>query len=710
MILRKMNKSIWSVVVATMVVVAAPGAPAVNGADGEADLTLSSGKGISELGFTALNPFRILDTRNGTGAPQAPVDPGATLSLEVTDVGEVPEEGVEAVALNVTVTEPTAESFITVWPTGSPRPLASSLNMVPGETTPNLVIAKVGDAGMVDFYNHQGQTHLVADVVGYFGTSSFYEPLSPARLLDTRQGTGRPGGTAGKVGGGSSIDLKVTGRGGVPASGVSSVVLNVTVTEPTRASFVTVWPTGQPRPTASSLNMVPGQTTPNLVIAKVGAGGRVSLFNNAGGAHLVADVVGYFPDTAYYDGLTPARLLDTRQGTGRPGGTAGKVGGGSSIDLKVTGRGGVPVSGVSSVVLNVTVTEPTTGSFVTVWPAGQPRPTASSLNMVAGQTTPNLVIAKVGAGGHVSLYNNAGETHLVADVVGYFGAPTRLVGDLEPSARDSCGSEGAVSVDGIRYDNSFTCSLDQADTDWREYLLNRKYDELYVTVGQDDTSAPMTKTVRFRVFGDGAEIAVADVGYGTSENLRVDVSNVVTLRLQAQILDHGADSPLADVFAAFAQPLLSRDGPVVVPMLNRAIGPDRAIVARDLDQVDDAGCHRASPISISGARFLDSFACSLKRSDLDRRDYILGRDYETLSVTIGQADDSVATSKRIAFRVFGDGRELADVELARGVRRQLDLDVTGVLRVSFQAEIVDHGTEPVARIAVAGFGEPVARR
>jgi hypothetical protein len=102
----------------------------------------------------------------------------------------------------------------------------------------------------------------------------------------------------GAVGHGQTLDLTVTGRGGVPATGVGAVVLNVTATEPTASGFVTVYPTGTQRPNASNLNFVAGQTTPNLVIAKVGDGGKVSLFNFAGSTHLIADVVGWYPSSA----------------------------------------------------------------------------------------------------------------------------------------------------------------------------------------------------------------------------------------------------------------------------------------------------------------------------------------------------------------------------------------------------------------------------
>ena len=114
------------------------------------------------------------------------------------------------------------------------------------------------------------------------------------------------------------------------------------------------------------------------------------VYNDAGTAHLIADVAGWFGDGAQstFTALAPARILDTR--------TAAKPGPASVLELQVTWRAGVPATGVTAVVLNLTVTEPSAGSFLTAWPAGVSRPLASNLNYVAGLTVPNLVIVKVG--------------------------------------------------------------------------------------------------------------------------------------------------------------------------------------------------------------------------------------------------------------------------------------------------------------------------
>lgn len=389
-------------------------------------LPSASAEGSSEGTFFPLPPSRILDTRTGNGAAVGPVGPNQVMSFTVTDREGVPATDVSAVVLNMTAVFPTAASYLTVWPTGEPMPTASNLNFVPNQVVPNLVKTKVGVAGQVSVYNAAGSVHVLADVAGWYKggvdpvEGARYQPLTPSRILDTRFGVGAAATT---VGPGQSVDLQVTGEGGVPVTGVSAVTMNVTVVGPSApSSFLTVWPTGEARPTASNLNYVAGDVVANLVLVKVGAGGKVSLYNETGQTHLLADVVGWYSAPggpgSVYEPLTPSRLLDTRFGKGAPAAT---VGPGQTVDLKVTGVGGVPLSGVSAVALNVTAVGPSAPSFLTAWPAGEARPTASNLNYKTGQVVPNLVVVKVGAGGGVSLFNDAGQTHLLADVVGWFG-------------------------------------------------------------------------------------------------------------------------------------------------------------------------------------------------------------------------------------------------------------------------------------------------
>lgn len=250
---------------------------------------------------------------------------------------------------------------------------------------------------------------------------SKFTPLVPSRILDTRAGASTVDGLfagTGSLQANSQIDLTVAGRGGIPAMGAGAAVLNVTAVNPTHIGYITVWPTGNAQPLASNINFTPGLTIPNLVIAKVGSGGKVSLYNSAGTTDLIADVAGWFPATSSFTPLVPARILDTRTGSPVPPAT--------EIDVVVTGQGGVPATGVGAVVFNLTATQPSINGFITAWPAGSPRPNASNLNFLAGQTVANLVISRVGTNGSVALYNSSGYTHLVADVAGWFPTSSEL--------------------------------------------------------------------------------------------------------------------------------------------------------------------------------------------------------------------------------------------------------------------------------------------
>jgi hypothetical protein len=369
--------------------------------------------------FTAVSPKRLLDSRDGTGGINTKWGPGATRDLTVAGGTTGIPADATAVVLNVTVTQPTTDSFLTVFPNGAGKPEASNLNYSAGQTIPNAVTVKVGPGGQISLYNNAGTTHVIADIVGYYrdtGSGGVFTGVTPNRLLDSRDGTG---GINTKWGTATTRDLTVAGgTTGIPAD-TTAVVLNVTVTQPTTDSFLTVFPSGTARPEASNLNYSAGQTIPNAVTVKVGPGGQISLYNNAGTTHVIADIVGYYRDTGsggVFTGVVPSRLLDSRDGTG---GFTTKWGTATTRNLTVADGTVIPAD-ATAVVLNVTVTQPTSDSFLTVFPSGTARPDASNLNYSGGQTIPNAVTVKVGPGGLISLYNNAGTTHVIADVVGYY--------------------------------------------------------------------------------------------------------------------------------------------------------------------------------------------------------------------------------------------------------------------------------------------------
>src|SRR5262249_36297749 len=106
------------------------------------------------------------------------------------------------------------------------------------------------------------------------------------------------------LGAGRTLHLQVSGKGGVPTSGVGAVVLNVTVTGPTAQSFLTVWPSLTNRPTASSLNFAAGFTGANSVTVPLGTNGQVDIFNCVGHGAGDAGGPGFHPP---HDGAIPRR-------------------------------------------------------------------------------------------------------------------------------------------------------------------------------------------------------------------------------------------------------------------------------------------------------------------------------------------------------------------------------------------------------------------
>jgi hypothetical protein len=391
------------------------------------------------LAYTAQAPNRILDTRS-TGQRLT----GGTLNLTVAGGTTTVPATAGAVVLNVTVTGTVGAGFLTVWPAGSTQPGASSLNWAAGETRPNLVTVPVGTAGQVSLFANS-PTDVVVDEEGYYGTSSGsaggYVAVTPARITDTRTGSGfaNAGST---LGAGSTLSVQVTGAGGVPATGVSGVVVNATVTNTTGSSFLTVWPAGGTMPTVSNLNWVPGWTVPNRVTVPVGTGGKINVFNKFGSADVVVDVDGYYTDATASGKLftpqSPSRVIDTRiQG--------GTLGAGGSSTYQVTGFAGVP-PGATAVIFNTTVTNTTAASFLTVYPGGGTRPLSSDLNWVAGQTIPNLTLATLSSTGSVSFFNFSGSTDLVVDLFGFFGQQAGVTITASPGSVPADGKSSSQST------------------------------------------------------------------------------------------------------------------------------------------------------------------------------------------------------------------------------------------------------------------------
>ncbi|GAA2788626.1 hypothetical protein [Streptomyces showdoensis] len=379
------------------------------------EATLVNGTGQATGKFHPIPAQRAMDTRTGLGVRKGKVGAKGTVTLKIGDRWAVPTHELTAVTVNVTAVNATAATYVSVYPAGTTRGSASNVNVRAGSTTANLVTVPVKD-GKITLYNHAGSVDLVADISGYFtttGTSDHFEPLKPTRVLDTRTGLGsRPH----KADDYHWPTVQVTGRSGIPATGVTAVLVNLTATNATRRTDVTAY---VEQSEGSILNLGVGETVSNLAVVPVSPNGTITFVNRAGAADLIADIAGYYTGThlgSLFQPLAPARSLDTRTGTGTP---KGKVGAGRTVTLTVAGLNGVPASGATAVVLNLTATGGTRGTVVTAYSYGTNRPGTSNLNVPAGRTVSVLAVVPV-KDGKVTLYNHSGSVDLIADVQGFY--------------------------------------------------------------------------------------------------------------------------------------------------------------------------------------------------------------------------------------------------------------------------------------------------
>lgn len=249
------------------------------------------------------------------------------------------------------------------------------------------------------------------------GSPGAFTGVSPARILDTRNGTGA---TKAQVRANKALTFQVTGRGGIPASGASAVALNVTATKGSKSGYVSAYPAGVSRPGTSNLTHGANQTIATHVTVKLGTDGKVTLFNGSTAPiDLIADALGWYSegtvtDAGMFTPIVPARLASSQ--------AVGKTG---SATVAVTNRAGIPASGVGAGAFNLTAGAATEPGFITAYPNGTSRPSASNVNLVIGKAAANAATTKLGSDGKLALYNGSAATARVStDVAGWFSDGT----------------------------------------------------------------------------------------------------------------------------------------------------------------------------------------------------------------------------------------------------------------------------------------------
>lgn len=360
--------------------------------------------------FTPVVPGRLVDTRRNLGATRLVA--GRAVTVDVAGRLGLPAAAT-AVSANFTVVGPDADGYLTVFPCGG-VPNVSTVNFTTGSIVPNQAVVPLnasGDLCMVA----SARTDVIVDVNGGLsgtGTERF-TPVAPSRLLDTRRALG---GTTRRAAN-TAFELPLRGKAGIP-TGATAVALNVTAVDPERAGYVTVYPCGTP-PDASNLNLLAGQTRPNLVVVRLSAAGSVCMKTAESTTDLLADVAGYFAPagSAEFTPLSPLRFLDTRSTESKVNGNSGGVAipAQRSVKVVVAGQRGVPAE-IDAVSVNLTVTGSQADGYLTAYPCGAV-PNASNVNFVVGVDTANAATIPTDASGAICLWASAA-THMIVDING----------------------------------------------------------------------------------------------------------------------------------------------------------------------------------------------------------------------------------------------------------------------------------------------------
>ena len=363
--------------------------------------------------FEPIAPRRLVDTRIGTGGLGEPVGTGCTMRLDM-NVASVPADA-GAVALSVTALG-SRPGFLTVFPCSTGQPDTSNVNTrAGGFPTPNLVIA-IPDASRAVCIFSLFSAEIIIDLTGWWTEDGDQRmtTIAPVRADDSRNDPGRPLVPANTT---RTIPL-----GSIIPSDATTVIANLTVTEPQADGFLTAFPCDEPFPLASNLNFRAGESRAVAIVVGVDASAQLCVQSSTA-AHIVLDVSGYYspaPQFGPTPGLQPIpgrRVADSRSGQG---GWSGKFAAGST--RKLTPTSGLPNhSQTTAAVLNVVVTEAEADGFITIYPCDKARPTVSAVNYAPGGESTNMVVVDLSGAGEICVYALT-RTHVVVDLFGVLTA------------------------------------------------------------------------------------------------------------------------------------------------------------------------------------------------------------------------------------------------------------------------------------------------
>jgi hypothetical protein len=367
--------------------------------------------------FVPITPCRVADTRNANGPFGGPaITAGAFRSFVIPDSACGIPSTAAAYSMNVAVVPRGTLGFLTLWPSGQAQSLVATLNSIDGRVKSNAAIIPAGTNGAVSVFATD-TTDVVLDINGYFTSSgnsaalAFY-PLTPCRIADTRNANGPLGAPSLPALSTRTFPILASSCG-LPAN-AQAYSLNFAAVPQGSLGFLAAWPAGQPQPLAASLNDLTGTIAANAVIVPAGTSGAVNVFTSDA-TDLVIDISGYFapsgPGGLSLYTVTPCRVLDSRLPPGTPPFS-------TTRDVNIIAAPcGLPAT-AQAFLFNATAIPSDLLGYLTMWPQGQPRPLAATLNAYDGAITNNMAIVPT-TNGSISIFPSAA-THLVLDTFGFF--------------------------------------------------------------------------------------------------------------------------------------------------------------------------------------------------------------------------------------------------------------------------------------------------
>ena len=389
-------------------------------ATGTATLTVTGVQGVvSGATYHALAPTRVLDTRDGTGGLSGPFTNHVARTFTVAGL----PANATAVTGNLTVTGQTSNGYLFIGPFASNNPTSSTLNFPTGDDRANAVTVQLGAGNTLSITfvaPMNGPTaQAIFDVTGYFTpdtSGATYHALAPARVLDTRDGTG---GLSGPFTNHAAQTFTI---GGLPAN-TTAVTGNLTVTGQSSKGYLFIGPAATNNPTSSTLNFPVADDRANAVTVALGAGNTLSITfvapSDGPSAQAIFDLTGYFTadmSGAVYVPLTPTRVLDTRDGSG---GLSGPF---TNHAARTFTAAGIP-SAALAVTGNLTVTGQGSNGYLFIGPVATNNPTSSTLNFPRGDDRANAVTVALGSGSLSITFvapSNGPTAQAIFDLTGYF--------------------------------------------------------------------------------------------------------------------------------------------------------------------------------------------------------------------------------------------------------------------------------------------------